>query len=390
MTQNKTLIIAVNDDRYLISHRLELGRAAVGAGWHVIAAVGANGGEDIIRANGMEYYPLPFRGNGMSVKVQLETLLRLMRLFRRHPGAVVHLVGMKMLPVGNLAARLVGGIKGIVNAVCGLGIVYQEPESRRARFLTHVLRALMLHGHPADARRPSLRVASIVQNREDEALLMKYGILRPDEVEYIKGSGVDLQRFDYRDPQQREGMNPSRLKKVIFSGRLLHSKGVSDFLKAAELLYPKWSGKAQFLICGGVCENEDSLTEEEIKSACDGEYIRWEGHCSDMTPFLSSSRLMAYPSYYREGVPLAVIEALAVGLPVITCDSVGCRDTVDGNGILVPPRNPGELARAIDILLSDDNLCQLYSLRSRRLAERDFDIRRVVDRHLSIYARLLT
>lgn len=377
--QKKVLIIAVNDDRYFLSHRFEVGKGAVDAGWRVIVAAGENGGRDRIEGAGMEYYPLPFYGNGMSLRLQWQSLVLLTRLLRREKGATLHLVGMKMLPVGNVAARISGGVRVLINAVCGMGSIFQNPKSLKARMMLRLLRLTKLKG-----RKSGTRVTTIVQNRDDERLLIDGDFLLPEETVYIKGSGVDLDRYRFRELEER--VSETGRKRVIFSGRLLRSKGVADLIAAAESLRKDWEEDVEFLICGGVSGNKDSMSAQEMENLCDGKYIRWAGHCEDMASMLATARLIAFPSYYREGVPLALIEASAIGLPIVTCDSVGCRDTIDGNGIMVAPGDVDALAAAIRRLLEDDELCRLYGRRSRRLAERDYDLRRVVDRHLSLYS----
>lgn len=390
--QEKVLVIAINDDRYLLSHRFDVAKAAVDAGWRVIVAAGENGCRRQIEDAGMEYYPLPIYGTGMSLRLQLQTLPRLVALFKKHPGAVVHLVGMKMLLVGNMAARLSGGMKGIINAVCGLGILFQNPHHWKPRLMLRLMRYTLLNDsvHPALESSDGRKVTIIVQNRDDETLLRASGVIGSRRVEYIKGAGVNLDRYRPADLSSLlQPLGPDNRINLIFSGRLLRSKGIFDLFKAAELLKKDWKDKIRFTICGDVCSNQDSLSREEMIKACDGDYITWKGHCNDMSTHLAESHIMVFPSYYREGVPLSVIEASAAGLPIITCDNVGCRDTIDGNGVLVPPRNPQALARAIESLLRNPRLCLTYGDRSRQLAERDYDIRHVIERHLQIYDSLL-
>ena len=375
--RGKTLLIVVSDDRFFMSHRLDIGRAAVKSGWRVIVAAGENGCRDAILSEGMEYEALPDPTQGAGPFAVLRSLNILSGLLRRNPDCILHLVGVKMMMLGNMAAGFVGHKGAIVNAVSGLGISFQKTDSIKARTLAGVLRLLW----------PRKKVhTTIFQNREDEQLLKHYGVLTNDEdIEFIKGSGVDLSNFGHR--QSLRTLSDGRLR-VIFSGRMLRSKGVTDLIEAAEMLRRKWGRRAQFLLCGATHHNPESLTADELSRLCDGKYIRWAGHCSNMPQLLASSRIMAFPSYYREGLPKSLIEASAVGLPIITCDSVGCRDTIDGNGVLVEPRNPRQLADEIDRLLGNEELCEEMGRRSRALAERDYDLKEVVRCHLEIYNRL--
>lgn len=372
-----TLLMVVADDRFFVSHRMEVGRGAQRDGWRVVVVAGNNGAEKAIREAGLEYIALPRPTSMSEMTNQLRLVKYLVAVFKRYPGAVVHLIGMKMLAAGNLAARLSGRIKGIVNAVCGLGISFQNPMSVKARVTARMLRMVWRH-ESGDT--------TIVQNHDDERILLNHGVINEKEIVYIKGSGVDLKKFNNNNILSTL---PDGRMRVTFSARLLKSKGVEDFIEAAELLREEWSDRAEFMICGGVHSNPDSLTSADMTRLCDGHYIVWAGECRNMPEILSSSRLMVLPSYYREGVPLALIEASAAGLPIVTCDSVGCRDTIDGNGYLIPPRSPRRLAERIRELLLDSELCIRFGKRSREIAERDYAIENVVSKHLSIYSAML-
>ena len=124
---------------------------------------------------------------------------------------------------------------------------------------------------------------------------------------------------------------------------------------------------------------------------CDGKYFQWLGHRSDVKDLLKQSHIVAFPSYYREGVPKSLIEAAAIGRPIVTCNSIGCKDTVeDGiNGFLLPLRDSDELADRLRILIEDGDLRQKMGEESRRIAERDFSLDTVIKRHLDAYESLV-
>ena len=99
---------------------------------------------------------------------------------------------------------------------------------------------------------------------------------------------------------------------------------------------------------------------------------------------------MAFPSYYREGLPKSLIEANAIGRPIITTDSIGCRDTVeDGvNGFLIPIKDSESLADRLAKLIDDPKLREKMGKEARKIAERDFSIENVISKHLDIYSEL--
>ena len=171
---------------------------------------------------------------------------------------------------------------------------------------------------------------------------------------------------------------------------MLREKGVEDLVKAAEILRPEYEGKIEFLLCGDLSHNPCAMTREEILNLVDGKYIKWLGHRSDVVELLTQSDIMCLPSYYREGVPRSLIEASAIGRPIVTTDSVGCRDTVvDGvNGYLVPVHSPEKIAEALKKLIDNPELRKKMGEESRKIAEREYDVNAVAATHLDIYESL--
>ena len=98
------------------------------------------------------------------------------------------------------------------------------------------------------------------------------------------------------------------------------------------------------------------------------------------------SDIVVLPSY-REGLPKALIEACAIGRPIITTDTPGCRECVeDGvNGFLVPINDYKQLAKSVIQLIFDENLRLEFGKKSRSLAEKEFSIQKVVDKTLTLY-----
>ena len=163
--------------------------------------------------------------------------------------------------------------------------------------------------------------------------------------------------------------------------------GTLVLIVSAKKLEPFYRDRVKFLLCGGLDSNPNGITREKLDNLCDGEYIIWLGHRKDVLELLKSSHIMAFPSWYREGLPKSVIEAEAVGRPVVTTDSVGCRDTVmDGyNGFIVQPKDADGLAEALKKLIVDAELRQNMGRNARQFAVERFSIEDVVSAHLRMY-----
>jgi glycosyltransferase involved in cell wall biosynthesis len=228
-------------------------------------------------------------------------------------------------------------------------------------------------------------IAVIFQNDEDKSIFINNNIIGDSHAYKIKGSGVDLNVFNY---ESEPGENSIR---VLFTGRMLRDKGVVELFEAACMLKQSYLGKIQFLICGDIDNNPNSLTKEDVESFYDGDYIQYLGYRTDIHELLKQSHIFAFPSYYREGIPKSLIEACAVGRPIITTDSVGCKDCVINgyNGFCIPIKNSKMLAEKLEILVNNKQMRIAMGLNSRKLAEQEFSIETVVKKHLEIYDALL-
>lgn len=369
------LFLVVNVDWFFLSHRKDIALAASKAGYDVTVVAKDTGKRGEIEELGLHFVDLPIRPTGMNLWEEGKTLRFLMRLYRKEKPDIVHHVGLKNILWGSLAAKFVG-IRGVVNAVSGLGILFsQERKSVLAALLLWVLR----FAH----RCRKIRV--IFQNREDWELFVKNKVIREENCCMIKGSGVDLSWYSYVPEPVTSKI------RILFAARMVREKGVFVVIEAAELLRKQYEHKVEFLLCGGLSDNPAAIREEELKGCCDDKYIRWLGHRDDMKRLLEESHIVAFPSYYREGVPKTLIEAAAVGRVIVTTNSIGCKDSVeDGvNGFLVPVKDAAALAERLKCLIEDGELRRRMGENSRKLAEKYFSLDKVIAKHMEIYRLVL-
>lgn len=372
----KKLFIVVNQDWFFLSHRLPIGVAVKEAGYDVTVVCEDTGVSDVIRNAGLKTVDLPIDKAGTNIKEEMKTLWFLYRLFQREKPDIVHLVGLKTMLWGSLAARL-AGVKAMVSAVCGLGVLFDEEHahSMMSRGILKVLRVT----HKKD------NVKVIFQNNDDRDIFLNARIVKPRQCAFTNGSGINLQNYEYTPEPEADVL------KVIFTARIVEDKGVLVVIDAAKKMEAEYKGKVQFLLCGGLDANPNGITKEMLESKCDGEYIQWLGYRKDILELLKQSHILAFPSWYREGLPKSVIEAEAIGRPVVTTDSVGCRDTViDGwNGYMIPVRDSYALVVALKKLIDNKELRQSMGKNAREFAVNKFDIKEVVKVHLDVYESLL-
>lgn len=372
----KKLFIVVNQDFFFLSHRLPIGIAAQKAGYDVTIVSEDTGVSHKIREAGLKTINLPINKAGTNMKDEVKTLFFLYKLFRREKPDIVHLVGLKTMLWGSIACRL-AGVKAMVSAVCGLGVLFDEKHAQS--FMTQAILKVMRITH----HKKRLRV--IFQNNDDKGIFQDAKIVNDSQCAFTNGSGINLQNYDYT-PEPSEGPI-----KIIFTARMVEDKGTLVLIDAAKKLKSEYKDKIQFLLCGGLDTNPNGITKEMLESHCDGKYIQWLGHRNDVLELLKQSHIMAFPSWYREGLPKSVIEAEAIGRPIVTTDSVGCRDTViDGkNGFLIPIKDSDALADALKKLIDSKELRETMGKNAREFAVNKFDIKDVTDVHLDVYKTIL-
>lgn len=369
------LFIIVNVDWFFLSHRLPVALAAQKAGWDVTIVTADTGKLKDIEAKGLKTINLPMSRSGMNIKEELGTMWFLYNLYKREKPDVVHHVGMKTILWGTLAAKF-AGVNGVVNAVSGLGGFFAEDNKS---ILAKVMPKVLKFSH----NRKNLLV--IFQNNEDRAMYVKKGIIDDNQARFIKGSGVNLHEFCYTQ-------EPSEGKvKIILTARMIVEKGIFLLTEAAEKLRKEYEDKAEFWLVGGIDDHPGAITKDQLDAACDGKYIKWFGYRTDVKELLQQSHIVAFPSYYMEGLPKSLIEATAIGRPIITTQSIGCKDTVDDgvNGFLIAPKEVEPLVGKLRLLIDDAALRQKMGKASREKAERDFSLDVVIERHLSIYQELV-
>lgn len=374
----KKLFIVVNVDSFFLSHRKEIAIEAKIQNYDVTIIANDTGKSSDIREMGLKFINLPINKTGLNVFEELKTFSFLFDLFGKERPDVVHLVGMKVILWGGLAARL-RGVKGIVSAVSGLGVMF-SPEYNKGlkKVLSHGVLTVMRYIHNNN------NAYCIFHNTDDLELFVSNKIIDREHCVRTMGSGIDLDTYLYAE-------EPSEGKiKVLFTARMVEDKGVLILIDAAKKLQQEYFDKVQFLLCGGLETNPLAVTREKLEELCDGEYIQWLGRRSDVHQLLEQSHVFAFPSYYKEGLPKSCIEAAAVGRPIITCDSTGCRDTViDGQtGYLIPIKDSESLADCLKILFDNKELRKEMGLESRKYAEEKFSLKDVVNVHMKIYGEL--
>ena len=209
------------------------------------------------------------------------------------------------------------------------------------------------------------------QNHDDQELFINKGFITENKTAVVNGSGVDIEH--YYDTEN--SLDPVRFLIIC---RLLKSKGVKDYIEAAKKVkkvYPK----VEFDILGGPGKGPDALDMEYVEKADEARIINYHGRQNDVRPYIEDANVYVLPSYYREGTPRSILEAMSMGKAIITTDNPGCRETViDGvNGYMIPVERSNILADRMISLIDDTDKIIEMGRESRRIAEEKYDVHKV-------------
>lgn len=377
MNTKTKLLFLVSEDWYFCSHRLQVAVAAQQAGYDVSVVTRVNHHAEVIRAAGLRLIPLQHMSrSGMHPLQEITLLGELWRIYRCEEPDLVHHVGLKPVVYGTLVARLMG-VHGVVNALAGLGFVFSS-----GRLFARLLRPVVKLVFFCLLKRRNARV--IVQNESDFDMLTKEVGIASSNIYLIRGAGVDLRLYGKQPPSVQPPL-------VVLVARMLWDKGVGDFVEAATLV--RGAGvTARFALVGiPDTENPSSVPERQLRAWHDSGDVEWWGYRPDIPAILGMASISCLPTFYGEGVPKALIEAMASSRAIVTTDIPGCRELVANgrNGILVPPRDVAALGAALEDLIRDPERCRNMGMAGRTMVEQSLSLDQVLAETLALYAELV-
>ena len=375
-------IALVAPDDFSIWHfRKYLIKALKERGCNVYAISTAGEYVGLIESLGAVHIPVEMN-RFMSPMKDLKFLMALYDIFRTEKFDSVHNFTIKPNIYSAIAAR-VAGIKKIIGSVTGLGFVYSDNSELKLRRLRPVINKLYWLGF-------KLSDKVWFQNADDLAFFVSSHLIDKQKAVIIKGSGVNLQEYwlysldSNKIVELKKELGANALTKfvVMVVARVVWSKGVKEFIEASEILKEKYPF-TKFILVGPIEKGSPlSVPQEYLREKEKSENFQWLGFRKDIKEILTLSDLVVLPSYYREGIPRSLLEAMALEKPIITTNSVGCKEVVeDGkNGYLIPIKDSKALADAIEVLINDDKKRADFGRYSRLKAEKEFDEKVVVDR----------
>lgn len=347
----------------LINFRGDLIRAMVKLGHKVICLGPEAGFEQPLQELGADYRQIPLHRTGLNPLKDVKTLFSLRKVLKEIKPDIVFSYTVKPIVYGSIAAHM-AGVRRMYALISGLGYVFIG-QTFKQRLLTQIVAFLYRRG---------LKYNQVVffQNPDDLHLFVSKSIV-PKTVKpvLVNGSGVNIEKFAFAPP---------KLSPVTFLliARLIKDKGILEYVESARLLKQKYPA-AKFQLLGPLDINPAAITQEQLERWTKEGIIEYLGKTNDVRPYIADASVFVLPSFYREGTPRSVLEAMSMGRPIITTDAPGCRETViDGkNGFLVPVKDVDALKSAMEKFILEPDLISQMGKQSRIIAEEKYDVRKV-------------
>lgn len=320
--------------------------------------------EKLSRLN-VTVYENGLKGNNVSILSDLRYIVQLYQLIKEIKPDIFFPYTFKPVIYGTFVAKLCK-TACITPMLTGLGYNFTD-KSTKKRWVSSITKVLLKFSLSANKR-----IRLILQNRDDYNKLVASGIIGLKHQAFVvNGSGVDLMDYRYSVPATK-GIS------FLMISRLINAKGIKEFYEAAKMVREKFP-ETQFKLIGAYDGNIDAIDQELYDNIMSGKVLQYFGQVNDVRPYIKEASILVLPSYYGEGVPRCILEGMAMGRAVITCDSVGCRETINPslkqpNGFLIPIKNTSALASKMEHYINHTKDILIYGLNGRRFARQKFDV----------------
>ena len=359
------IAIVINKSWNIYNFRMGLVQAFLQLGYEVIAIAPPDDYSAKLVAAGCKYIPIEMENKGTNPLQDLALTRRFYGVYRREKPDVILQYTIKPNIYGTLAARLAN--IPTINNVSGLGTVF---------IIKNLVSKVALRLYKVAFRYPA---KVFFQNQDDRALFLTHKLIKANITDVLPGSGIDTNRFTPAPVFTR-----NLRFTFLMIARVLYEKGVVEYVEAARIIRRKYPD-VRVQLLGGLDESgnigiKHAVFDPWIKEGV----IEYLGVSDDVAAHILAADAVVLPSY-REGTPKTLLEAAALGKPIITTDVPGCRDTVIAgeNGYLCEVRNAPDLAAKMMQLyeLADADLQRMGQI-SRRLAVEKFDERYVIQKYV--------
>lgn len=358
---SKKIVIISGYSPSLVNFRGDLIRSWVKLGYEVYAVGPEKDCESDILALGVkEFHSIKVNRTGANVFSDVKYVIALRKYLKQIKADVTLGYTIKPAVYGALAAKL-AGVKNINSMITGAGFLFAS-NSIKAKVLKFMSSSLLRIGFGCADK-------VIFQNRDDLSEFVSAGLVSINKCNLVNGSGVNMERF-------APSALPSRIT-FLMMARLLYSKGTLEYLKASEIVKKKYP-EVRFMIIGRTEDLADCIPQDELDMYFGNGIVEQISYTNEVPKYLSMCSVYVLPSY-REGTPRSVLEAMAMGRPIITTDTPGCRETVvpGDNGFLIPVKSVESLVEKMEWFITNQDKIEQMGIRSYQICKEKFEVSKV-------------
>jgi len=369
-----TIAISANTSWYIYNFRKNTIISLIEQGYKIMAIAPQDEYSNKLSELGCQLIHIDIDQGGTNPVRDLKTLFDFQLIYRKYSIDVV----LNFTPKNNIYSTFAASLNGTksINNIAGLGILFinESITSKIARFLYKI----------SQSKASKL----FFQNEDDRKLFLNKKITTTVETDCLPGSGVDLSRFIV-SPTSNDGT-----VRFLLIARMLYDKGIGQYVEAARVLKAKHGHNVELCLLGFLdVNNPSAVSKQDMQSWVDEGIVNYLGTSDNVEQEIAKVDCMVLPSYYREGVPKSLLEAGAMGKPIVTTDNVGCRETVDDgiNGFLCEPRSSASLIEKLELIMNMTHVERLaMGEKSRIKIESEFDERIVINKYLDAIKKCLS
>ena len=376
MKQNKKIVLIGTAASSTINFRSDLIKELQQNSYKVYVFSSEYTSQELEAIQSLGSIPMTYKLNrsGLNPIADIKSTLALANEIRKIKPDLVFCYFSKPVIFGTLAAKL-ARVPKVIGMLEGLGYTFTE-QPRSISRKTKLIKKAQIYLYKLAL--PQLDKLIFLNPDDPKDLLRKHNI-KVKQAEILGGIGLNLSDYSFSNDYPKDIT-------FIFVARLLAEKGIHDYIAAAKIVKDSYP-EIKFVVLGAVDKEAlGALRDSELKQVVENDIIQYPGHVNNVAEWIAKSSVFVLPSYYREGVPRSIQEAMAIGRAVITTDVPGCRETVVNgvNGFLVEKWNPQVLAEKMTYFIENPEQVGIMGYESRKMAQKKFDATEVNKRLLAI------
>ena len=376
MKQNKKIVLIGTAASSTINFRSDLIKELQQNSYKVYVFSSEYTSQELEAIQSLGSIPMTYKLNrsGLNPIADIKSTLALANEIRKIKPDLVFCYFSKPVIFGTLAAKL-ARVPKVIGMLEGLGYTFTE-QPRSISRKTKLIKKAQIYLYKLAL--PQLDKLIFLNPDDPKDLLRKHNI-KVKQAEILGGIGLNLSDYSFSNDYPKDIT-------FIFVARLLAEKGIHDYIAAAKIVKDSYP-EIKFVVLGAVDKEAlGALRDSELKQVVENDIIQYPGHVNNVAEWIAKSSVFVLPSYYREGVPRSIQEAMAIGRAVITTDVAGCRETVVNgvNGFLVEKWNPQVLAEKMTYFIENPEQVGIMGYESRKMAQKKFDATEVNKRLLAI------